>query len=125
MNPSITNTKYILFFTVVFLVGIQSRSFSTQGPVTCASKKGKLTVAVPTCLTRQITVDICEGTCSSGSGPAPDGPSTVKICNCCSSWRTKTHRVQLYCRGDDGKIVKKFHDVEAALTCTCKPCKSS
>lgn len=123
MNPSIVNTKYILFFTVVFLVGIQSRSVKKRESESCVLVDEIINVTVPTCITRKVTVQKCQGNCLSYAVPSNSMSTTVKICNCCRALDTNIMRVYLYCQDSNNKVVQKPHDIETAATCSCLPCK--
>ena len=123
MNPSIVNTKYILFFTVVFLVGVQSRSVRKRGSESCVPVNTKINVTVPTCQTREVKVQKCQGNCLSYAVPSNSMSTTVKICNCCRALDTNILRVHLYCRNSNHKAVVRPHDIETAVTCSCLPCQ--
>ena len=123
MNPSIVNTKYILFITVLFLVGVHSRSVKKQESETCVPVQIRVNVTVPTCITREVTLHKCQGNCLSCAVPSNSMSTPSPVCNCCRSLDTNTVRVFLFCKDSNGKAGPRPHDILSAATCSCLPCQ--
>ena len=124
MNLNIIHPRCVLFFIIVIIVGIQSRSVMKRAAfqnASCVPEEKLRSIRVPTCQTRTgVPVKRCKGKCISYAIPSSSGV-VAQTCNCCRTLVKEIITVELFCK-DNGRVVTKYHDIESAKKCSCVPC---
>ena len=112
--------KSLIGVAVVFVaIHIASAQFIGM-TVECKPKTIAHLVSYTGCTSRQISLDICEGTCRSLSEILMQKPWYAAVCQCCKRTSVVVRKVELSCNYGSSKIV----NVPSVAGCKCQLCRS-